>query len=87
MSIRLGRPPRFDSVVEQIREDDKLFYKIFSRVHNDDMKEASLIVRKLSGFGLMDCRMVIHEIKRVYDEKQMVSLLKYIETHNPEFAI
>jgi len=87
MSIRFGKPKNFNNVVSEIREDDKLFFKIFSRVHNDDEREACKFIRQKYGFGMMDCKMVIHSIKEQLDNNQITNLLKYISEHNPEYAI
>ena len=87
MSIRIGNPKNIDSVISTIREDDKLFYRIFARVEKDKPKEAYKIIRDKFEYSFMDARMVIHRIKNIYDQKQIINLLKYIEKHNPEYMI
>jgi hypothetical protein len=87
MSIRFGSPDNICEVISEIREDDKLFYKIFSRVYNGDDKEAYKIIRVKFQYSFMDAKRVIHKIKEVYNEKQIVNLLKYICENNPEYTI
>lgn len=87
MSIRLGPPDNIIDIISQIRENDELFFKIFIRIHNDDMKGAYSIIRNMSVYGFMDCRYVVARIKEIYNPNQIKALLAYISKENPEYVI
>lgn len=87
MSIRFGEPENIDEVISTIREDDKLFYKIFILLFNGQDKDAYLLMRKKFDYGLMDSKLVIHRIQNLYNEKQIINLLKAIIEKNPEYIL
>lgn len=87
MSIRFGGPENIGEVISTIRENDKLFYKIFILLFNGQDKDAYMLIREKFGYSLMDSRLVIHRIQNIYNEKQITNLLKAIIEENPEYAI
>lgn len=85
--ITFGRPDSWYEDLEKIRTTDAYLFKVGICILNDDEVMAVRWLRNKFGYGMMDCKRMVHEIKNTYSTQQLKGILKYIQKHNPEYTI
>lgn len=45
--IRFGRDEKFYEIIEEIKSNDRIFYKVFNALKNDDLSEAVKFINLL----------------------------------------
>ena len=45
--IRFGRDEKFYEIIEEIKSNDRIFYKVFNALKNDDLSEAVKFINPL----------------------------------------
>ncbi len=85
--IRFGRDEKFYEIIEEIKSNDRIFYKVFNALKNDDLSEAVKFIRDRHGISMSDAKIAIMDAKGTFSDIQITKLLAYIYENEPEYVI
>lgn len=85
--IRFGRDEKFYEIIEEIKSNDRIFYKVFNALKNDDLSEAVKFIRARYGISMLDAKNAIMDAKGTFSDIQITKLLEYIYENEPEYVI
>ncbi len=87
MNYYLNNPNRVTEIINEIKSNDKYFFKVFNFLKNNDYEEALDFIKNKFKISVIESRSILNNIEKTYTISQRDSLLEFIYTNNPEYVI